>query len=203
MKKSKNLDAIEEKIFKILVSLPVIIVSMILLIGPSASGKTEIARALTRLFGIKKAVTHTTRAPRVGEVSGRDYHFVSKEDFLDKKEKGGFVETTLYNGNYYGCSKEECADDRCIVVDPQGLASFRALNDPRLVTFYLRCDEATRKARMESRGDEPKAILSRLENDAKAFDDEKLSICDFTLSTETKGIEELAKEVYRLYKSRL
>ena len=176
---------------------------MILLVGASASGKTEIAHALTRLHGIRKAVTHTTRAMRQGETNHIDYHFVSPEEFLDLKEKEGFVETTFYNGNYYGCSKAECGDDRCIVVDPKGVFSFLALNDPRIVTFYLRCQEKTREARMRGRGDEENAIASRLENDRVAFMEDKLPPCDFVLDTDVKGVEELAEKVYSLYQKRL
>ena len=53
---------------------------MILLIGPSASGKTEISKLLGLRYGISKAITHTTRAPRNGEVYGVDYYFVQEED---------------------------------------------------------------------------------------------------------------------------
>ena len=176
---------------------------MILLVGASASGKTEIAHALTRLYGIRKAVTHTTRKMRQGEQNHVDYHFVPVEDFLDLKEKDGFVETTFYNGNYYGCSKAECGDDRCIVVDPKGVFSFLALNDPRIVTFYLRCSEKTREERMRSRGDEEKAIASRLENDREAFKEDRLPPCDFVLDTDVKGVEELAKEIHELYQRKL
>ncbi|MBQ2494305.1 MAG: guanylate kinase, partial [Bacilli bacterium] len=72
--------------------------AMILLIGASASGKTEIAKALFRLHGIKKAVTHTSRPIRPSETPDVDYHFVTEEKFLRLKEEGEFVETTDYNG---------------------------------------------------------------------------------------------------------
>jgi guanylate kinase len=76
---------------------------MILLVGASASGKTEVAKDLYRLFGIKKAVTHTSRLPRPGEKDGVDYHFVDKETFLKLDSEGKMVENTFYNGNHYGC----------------------------------------------------------------------------------------------------
>ena len=94
---------------------------MILLIGPSASGKTEISKLLGLRYGISKAITHTTRAPRNGEVYGVDYYFVQEEDFLQLMKRGAFVENTVYNGNHYGCSKAEIADDKVVVVDPNGL----------------------------------------------------------------------------------
>lgn len=176
---------------------------MIVLVGASACGKTEIAKCLYRLYGVKKAVTHTSRTPRVGEVNGVDYHFVSKEEFLALKEKGAFVETTCYNGNYYGCSKAEISDDKVVIVDPKGLKSFLALNNPSVITFYLKCSEATRKARMEGRGDLPENIEARLKNDRVAFDDKEIAKTDFVIVTDEKPVDELAIEVYRSYMSAL
>ena len=58
---------------------------MIILIGPSASGKTATCLYLQDHYGIRKVVTHTTRAMRVGEVNGVDYHFVTKDEFQKLK----------------------------------------------------------------------------------------------------------------------
>lgn len=180
-----------------------IISKMILLVGPSASGKTEIAKCLASSFGIKKAITHTSRPPRKGETQDVDYHFVSKEEFLSLKEKGCFVETTSYNGNYYGCSKQEIQDDRCVVVDPNGLASFLALKDPRIVVFSLSANETTRYERMKGRGDEEEKIKERIENDRLAFAEEKLKEAHFCIDTEERTVLELAIEIIKLYKSKL
>ena len=57
---------------------------MIILIGPSASGKTSIAKELIEKYNFKKFVTNTTRKMRVGEINDIDYHFITKEQFLDK-----------------------------------------------------------------------------------------------------------------------
>ena len=121
---------------------------MILLTGPSASGKTEIAKELFKLFGIKKVVTHTTRDMRVGEVQDVDYHFVSKEEFLKLKDEDAFVETTFYNNNYYGTSKKELGNDKVIVVDPKGKDSFLKLNNPNNIFFYIEANAELRKARL-------------------------------------------------------
>ena len=72
---------------------------MLILIGPSASGKTEVAKILISKYGMQRLVTYTTRKMRTGEIGGRDYHFVTVEEFLNLSE-GEFVETTFYNGNY-------------------------------------------------------------------------------------------------------
>ena len=80
---------------------------MLILVGHSASGKTEIANQLKRDYDMKKIITYTTRPKRINEVDGVDYHFVSEEQFLKLKEENFFVETTNFNGYYYGSSKND------------------------------------------------------------------------------------------------
>lgn len=176
---------------------------MIILLGASASGKTEIAKALSRLYGIKKATTHTSRLPRVGERDGVDYHFVSNEEFERLLKEDAFVEHTFYNNHYYGCSKKEISDDKCVVVDPNGLKSFLKLNDPSIVTFFLVAEEKTRENRMSSRGDKKEDIKRRIEGDRIDFDPDRVGHTDFLIHTDTKTIEELTSMVYKLYKDTL
>lgn len=176
---------------------------MILLIGASASGKTEISKSLRKFFGIVKAITHTTRAPRNGEIDGVDYYFVSEEDFLQLEKKSFFVETTSYNGNHYGCSKGEIADDKAVVVDPEGLKSFLKLQDKSIVTFYLEASEETRIERMRKRGDSEENIAKRIENDKVAFSNEKVKDVDFVINTDNQTLKDLTDEVYKDYLSKL
>ena len=126
---------------------------MLILIGPSASGKTVIAKELAAKYNITKIVTYTTRAPRINEVNGIDYNFVSLEEFSSLVEQGFFVETTYYNSNYYGTAKKDIKDDKCVILDPNGLKAFLALNDERIVSIYLDCDEQVRYQRMIERQD--------------------------------------------------
>ena len=114
---------------------------MIILVGASASGKTEIAKILARKYGIAKAITHTTRPMRDGEKDGLDYFFVSKEDFQKLLAENFFVEMTLYNENYYGCSKSQVSDNRAVIVDPNGLKAFQKLNDASVISFLVVADE--------------------------------------------------------------
>jgi guanylate kinase len=176
---------------------------MILLTGASASGKTEVARMLRKNYGIVKAITHTTRSPRVGEKNGVDYFFVSEKEFLDGFARGQFVERTFYNGHYYGCSKKEVAENKCIVVDPHGLRSFLALNDPSVVTFYLEASEKTREERMRHRGDKPEDIQKRLLNDRVDFAPEQIAPTDFRIVTDDKTLEDITQDVYEKYRSTL
>lgn len=167
--------------------------------GASASGKTEVSKLLRKEYGIVKAVTHTTRSPRPGEKNGVDYFFVTVENFLELKAKGYFVETTFYNGHYYGCSKAQISDDKCVVVDPNGLRSFLALNDRSVVSFLLLATEATRRERMLLRGDKPEDIEKRLAFDRVDFDPSNLAPVDFRIMTDDRSIEEVANDVYLKY----
>lgn len=142
---------------------------MIVLVGPSASGKTEAAKLLYSIYGIKKVITHTTRPMRIGEKDDVDYHFVSKEEFLKLKEKNYFIETTLYNGNYYGTSKSEVSDNKVLIVDPNGVKSILSLNDPRIIIFRLNADSTTRFNRMIIRGDSIENIEQRISKDKDVF----------------------------------
>ena len=172
---------------------------MIVLSGASASGKTEAAKMLMSKYGIMKAITTTTRPMRVNEVDGRDYFFVSKEKFEEMIKEDLFVEHTLYNGNYYGSTKAQIADNRSVVIDLEGLKSYSSLNDKRIVTFYLSTSEEVRYRRMLERGDNEKDAQRRLENDRKIFASNQIPDVNFKIDSENKTIEQVADEIYRLY----
>ncbi len=74
--------------------------------GPSGVGKGTICNRLINELKAWYSVSSTTRNPREGEVDGVNYFFITKEEFIDKINKGEFLEYNLYNGNYYGTSKK-------------------------------------------------------------------------------------------------
>ena len=176
---------------------------MIVLAGASASGKTEVAKCLAKKYGITKIITTTTRDKRDGEVDKRDYFFVSKERFEEKIKNGDFVEYTIFNGHYYGSTKDQIGNNKVVVIDPAGLRSYIALNDPNIVTFFLDADEDIRRERMISRGDHPDKIESRIAHDRIAFKKENIAPCDYVIdSSSLHSVEQVADEIYRLYTSR-
>ena len=75
--------------------------------GPSGSGKSSIVNKVTEefpdCFGL--SCSHTTRKQREGEIDGVHYYFVAKDEFLDAKERGEFIETAEFAGNMYGTSR--------------------------------------------------------------------------------------------------
>lgn len=74
--------------------------------GPSSAGKTVLSQALAQQ-GFEPLVSTTTRHPRAGEVNGRDYHFVSKDEFRAMLANGELIENVEYDGNYYGVAAKE------------------------------------------------------------------------------------------------
>ena len=172
---------------------------MIVLAGASASGKTEVAKELAKKYGITKVITTTTRSMRVNEVDGRDYFFVSKEQFESMIRGDRFVEYTFYNGNLYGSTKDQIAPNKCVVIDPAGLRAYICLNDPGIVTFFLDSEEETRFKRMLQRGDKEEDAKRRIEHDRLAFKPENIADVDFHIDSENFNVEEVTDKVYQKY----
>ena len=170
---------------------------MIILIGPSASGKTEIAKKLISTFDYKKFVTTTTRNKRVGEIDGVDYYFISVDEFKENLANNKFIETTIYNNNYYGSYKSEMGDNKVLIVEPNGLKAFQSLNDPHIISFFIDSSEDDRYERMLKRGDEINDIKHRLHNDRKLFYENIKT--DFIIINKNKSLEELSNDINNLY----
>lgn len=172
---------------------------MIVLAGASASGKTEVAKMLASKYGIIKVITTTTRDKRVGEVDGKDYFFVSADIFIKMIQENKFVEYTVYNGNYYGSTKDQIGKNKCIVVDIEGLKAYIGLKDDNILTFYLDSEEETRRKRMILRGDKEEKIKDRLLHDRKVFTKENIPQVNFHVDSETTTVEEVADKIYQIY----
>lgn len=105
--------------------------TIIVIMGPSGSGKTAVAEELKSKFPhlFRKVVTDTSRAPREGEVNGKDYFFRDREFFETNKEL--FLESTEYCGNFYGTRFEEISKgDKqmpVIVMDDVGANNLREI----------------------------------------------------------------------------
>jgi guanylate kinase len=81
---------------------------LLVLSSPSGAGKTTLTRMLLeRCPDLRFSVSHTTRAPRSGEVDGADYHFVDRTRFLELVDGGAFLEWAEVHGNLYGTSRAE------------------------------------------------------------------------------------------------
>ncbi|KAG8138682.1 putative Guanylate kinase isoform 2 protein [Naja naja] len=105
----------------------------VVLSGPSGAGKSTLLKKLLKdydsVFGF--SVSHTTRQPRPGEVNGKDYHFVTREEMQKEVDAGEFVEHAEFSGNIYGTSKAaiqavQAQNQICILdIDLQGVRNIK------------------------------------------------------------------------------
>jgi guanylate kinase len=140
--------------------------------SPSGGGKgTLIQRVLSRLQNLSYSVSYTTRKPRNGEVHGREYFFVSREEFSRMVEKNDFLEWATVHSHLYGTSRSQVAQDvslgRDIVleVDVQGAASIRNLVHDAVSVFILPPSLEVLRKRLIARGtDSDEELGVRLRN---------------------------------------
>ena len=172
---------------------------MLVMIGASASGKTEIAKILINKYGFSKLVTYTTREMREGEVNGVDYHFISVEEFEKKKKKREFLETAQYHNTYYGSPKKGADEMKVIIVEPKGANSIFRKNIPKTIFIYLETDQLIRRVRMLNRGDKLEDVETRFKEDKKHFRKSRFKHLDHIVNTSSHTLEELADTIYNLY----
>ena len=172
---------------------------MLVLIGPSASGKSEIVKCLGKKYDIKKFITCTTREKRIGETDNVDYYFISKEKFNELYLKDEFIETVFYNGNYYGTLKTEADINKVVILEPQGFHNFKKKLD-NIFAVFLYTDEQILKNRMISRGDSLLDINKRLENDKILFNKEQLESVNLFIDTCNYTIDEIADLIMTKYR---
>ena len=149
-------------------SLPIVIA----IFGKAASGKDTFANDLANFLEgpTNLVVSTTTRPKRKGEISGRDYHFVSKREFKDKQFSNKFVESNRFRGWYYGIEHAAISKDdiNIAVVDPNGVVSLSYYYD--VIPVYLTASIVTRYKRYAARdGKWSLEMVRRLAADAVDF----------------------------------
>ena len=79
---------------------------MIILSSPSGAGKTTLVKKLSKINNFKISISYTTRVPRINEINGKDYYFVSQNEFESLIKNNEFLEYAKVFNNYYGSSKK-------------------------------------------------------------------------------------------------
>jgi guanylate kinase len=145
----------------------------IILSSPSGGGKTTIARTLLdQRRDVGYSVSCTTRAPRPGEVHGRDYYFVSRDEFAAARERGEFAEWAEVHGNLYGTLRREVqrvlGSGRHVImdIDVQGALQFAAAFPASVLIFVLPPSAEVLMARLRARKSETREALVRRLNGA-------------------------------------
>lgn len=141
--------------------------------APSGAGKTTVLKAvLSTLPAVGFSVSHTTRPPRPGEVEGRDYFFVSSDEFSRRRQRGDFLEWAEVHGNLYGTSRQAVTDrlaqgqDCVLDIDVQGARQLREHRDLNPVFVFIAPPSLTElERRLTGRQTESAATLAlRLAN---------------------------------------
>lgn len=135
--------------------------------APSGAGKSSLVKALlARDSHIHLSISHTTRAPRPGEVNGREYHFVDRETFEAMQMRGEFLESAEVYGNFYGTSQSgitaqrAAGSDILLEIDWQGAERIRTLIPEAIGIFILPPSLAALKSRLEGRGQDSAEIIA-------------------------------------------
>ncbi len=139
--------------------------------GPSGAGKsTLLGRVLATDPGVRFSISHTTRAPRPGEVEGRHYHFATRQEFQELIDRGAFVEWAEYNDNLYGTSRQAVEGptsegrDLILEVEVQGAAQLRERLDGAIFVFIMPPSLEVLEERLRGRGSDGESIIvKRLE----------------------------------------
>ncbi len=147
--------------------------------SPSGGGKgTLIQRVLNEVSNLSYSVSFTTRAPRNGEVDGREYFFVTPERFKEMTAAEEFLEWAHVHGKLYGTARLQVAReisagrDIILEVDVQGAASVRGLMADSVSIFILPPSFEVLRQRLQARGtDSPDELDLRLRNAPKELED--------------------------------
>ncbi|WP_110457591.1 guanylate kinase [Shewanella algidipiscicola] len=142
--------------------------NLFIISAPSGAGKSSLLNAILQdnPADMKVSVSHTTRQPRVGEVDGQHYHFVSVDKFKALIEKQAFFEWAEVFGNYYGTSREAIevmlADgiDVFLDIDWQGAQQVKQMMPEAIGVFILPPSKAELERRLTGRGQDSSEVIA-------------------------------------------
>ncbi len=142
--------------------------SAVIISGPSGSGKGTTVKALLKARGsVRLSVSATTRQPRPGEEHGREYFFLSKEEFENKIKNGEMLEYAQYCDNLYGTPRdyiERCVsggEDVILEIDVQGGMQVKNKMPDAISIFLIPPDRATIEKRLRGRGTESEEVIAQ------------------------------------------
>lgn len=141
--------------------------------GPAGTGKGTVVQHLLETGEFFYSVSATTRAPRPGELHGKNYYFISKEEFEQKIAAGEMLEYAEYVGNYYGTPKsavEEALNagkNVILEIETKGALQIREKMPDAVLILILAPDIATLEARLVGRGTESAEVVAKRMTEAR------------------------------------
>jgi len=167
--------------------------------APSGAGKSSLIDALLKDDPrLRLSVSYTTRAPRPGEVNGREYHFVDEKTFVSMLERGEFLESAEVHGNRYGTSQAVIREalargqDLMLEIDWQGAQQVRRLYPECVGAFILPPSVAELERRMRARGQDSDAVIRRR---LASAEDEISHAPEFDYAIINKDFDEAKKDL--------
>jgi guanylate kinase len=158
--------------------------------APSGAGKSSLVKALMEIdAGVAPSVSHTTRPPRGQEKHGREYFFLSDEEFDRMIEREAFLEWAHVHGHRYGTSRQAIEErirggsDVMLEIDYQGAINIKRLFSNAVLIFILPPSWEELRARLQRRGEDSAAVIElRLKNAAQEM--AQVSQFDFVIINE-------------------
>ena len=154
---------------------------MLVVSGPAGSGKGTVNAMLLKRDDFAFSVSATTRAARPGEVDGVNYHFITRESFLERINSGDMLEYTEYCGNFYGTPLKEAEEvlrsgkNLILEIEVEGAMNVKRKYPDAVLVLLLPPSYSVQEARLRGRGTETEEkILLRL---ARAKEEVALADC--------------------------
>ena len=136
--------------------------------APSGAGKTSlVAELLNNMSNIKASISHTTRDRRPGEVDAVNYHFTSRDQFVEMIQQSAFLEHAEVFGNFYGTSQQwvadtlACGEDVILEIDWQGAAQVRKLFPDSTSIFILPPSKQALRERLHKRAQDDAEVIEK------------------------------------------
>ena len=179
----------------------------LVLSAPSGAGKTTLIKRLLAEFPhFGYSVSCTTRQPRQGEAHGKDYLFLSREDFESRRARNYFAEWAEVHGNFYGTPLEPVKDmlrqgqDVLFDIDVQGAAQLKLTLDEAVFVFILPPSMAELERRLRNRGTENEEPIQRR---LKRAETEIANSVDYDEHVVNVQVETCADSLYSIIQFRL
>lgn len=172
--------------------------------GASGTGKTTLCRAVIQALGLYFSVSATTRAPRNGEQEGKDYYFLTRDEFEKKVAQGEFLEWAQVHGQFYGTLKQpiqaQLAAGRSVLLDldTQGALQLKQAMPEAVLIFIKAPSLAVLKERLEQRATDDvqviEARMQRAQAEIAKSDAYDFVITNENLETATQALTGLIKQ---------